>query len=227
MMNTSPKIGPILVVAILGLASLTLLTSAWGETANPGPVQAAWAMSGMDSVKRSDRLDAGTPGHGPRGQMWRCNAPGGFGPGGMHHGMGWRDPDQIAKKLNALETEIGIRSNQLDVWRDFTDALLGVMQRPNWQPVAGAQGGDAKPQPFALAERLADNAIARSKSAEALLKAIDALRAKLTPEQLDKVAAIEARIGAHHHGPHFDAPSPDDQKPDGGPRDGQNQGDRL
>ena len=65
------KIVPILVVAILGLASLTLLTSAWGETTNPGVVQAAW--SGMDG-KRGDRLDAG--GRGSHGPMWRCNAPG-------------------------------------------------------------------------------------------------------------------------------------------------------
>ena len=62
--------------------------------------------------------------------MWRCNAPGGFGPGGMHHHMGWRNPDMIAKRLNAMETEIGIRANQLDAWRDFTDALQGMMQRP-------------------------------------------------------------------------------------------------
>ena len=222
-MNTSPKIGPILVVAILGLASLTLLTSAWGETTNPGVVQAAW--SGMDG-KRGDRLDAG--GRGSHGPMWRCNAPGGSGPGGMHHGMGWRNPDQLAKRLNAMETEIGIRANQLDSWRDFTDALLGTMQRPKWQPADVAQGGDTKPQPFALAERLADNTIARSKSAEALLKSIDVLRTKLTPEQLDKVSAIEARFRGHHgRGPNFDAPSPDDQKPDVAPKDGPNQGDRL
>jgi hypothetical protein len=222
MMKTSPKIGPILVVTALGLGSVTLLTSAWGETTVPGPVQAAW--SGMDG-KRNDRLDAGGPGHGPHGPMWRCNAPGGSGPGGMHRG-GWRDPAQIAKRLNAMETEIGIRANQLDAWRDFTDALLGTLQRPKWQPADGAQGGDAKPQPFALAERLADNTIARSKSAEALLKSIDVLRTKLTPEQLDKVSAIEARFRPHQ-GPHFDVPSPDDQKPDGAPKDGPNQGDRL
>jgi hypothetical protein len=146
----------------------------------------------------------------------------------MHHGMGWRNPDQLAKRLNAMETEIGIRANQLDSWRDFTDALLGTMQRPKWQPADVAQGGDTKPQPFALAERLADNTIARSKSAEALLKSIDVLRTKLTPEQLDKVSAIEARFRGHHgRGPHFDAPSPDDQKPDVAPKDGPNQGDRL
>jgi hypothetical protein len=160
--------------------------------------------------------------------MWRCNAPGGMGPGGMHHHMGWRDPDMIAKRLNAMETEIGIRANQLDAWRDFTDALLGTMQRPKWQP-DGAQGGDGKP--FSLAEQLANNAIARSKSAEALLKSIDALKAKLTPEQLDKVAEIEARFRTHHSGPgpHFDAPSPDDHgsQPDDGPKDGPDQGDRL
>ena len=113
-MNTSPKIGPILVVAILGLTSLTLLTSAWGETTNPGVVQAAW--SGMDG-KRGDRLDAG--GRGSHGPMWRCNAPGNSGPGGMHHGMGWRNPDQLAKRLNAMETEIGIRANQLELLARF------------------------------------------------------------------------------------------------------------
>jgi hypothetical protein len=231
-MNTPPKIGPILVVAVLGLASLTLLTSAWGETGDVKLTEAAWAMPGGDAAKRGDRLDAGMQGPGHHGPMWRCNAPGGFGQGPMHR-MGWRDPDLIAKRLNAMETEIGIRANQLDAWRDFTDALLGVMQRPTppWQTADGAQGGDAKPQPFALAERLADKTIARSKSAEALLKSIDALRAKLTPEQLDKVAQIEARFRAHHPGlgSHFDAPSPDDHgpKPDDGRRDGPDQGDRL
>ena len=58
-------------------------------------------------------------------------------------------------------------------------------------------------------------AIARAKGAENLLEAIDALRAKLTPEQLEKVAGIEARIRARH-GRHgrcsrrgFNAPPPD------------------
>lgn len=223
-MKTPVKIGPIMVVAVLGFASLALLTSAWGEPGDgPKLTEAAWATpAGMP--KRGDRLYAGMQGPGGHGPMWRCNAPAGMGP--MHHRpMGWRDPDMMAKRLNAMETEIGIRANQLDAWRDFTDALLGTMQRPKWK----SQTGDVKP--FSLAEQLANNTIDRSKSAEALLKAIDALRTKLTPEQLDKVAAIEARVRAHFpgHGPQFNAPSPDDhdQGPDDGPKDGPGQGDRL
>jgi hypothetical protein len=231
-MNTPAKIGPILVVAVLGFASLALLTSAWGETGGaPKLTEAAWATPGGDVGKRGDRLDAGMQGPGGHGRMWRCNAPGGFGPGGMHHHMG--DPNMIAQRLNAMETEIGIRANQLDAWRDFTDALQGVLQRPTppWQMADANNGPGGKPQPFALAEGVANNAIARNKSAEALLKSIDALKAKLTPEQLDKVAQIEARIRAHHagEGPHFDAPSPDDHGSgsDDGPKDGPGQGDRL
>jgi len=229
-MNTPPKIVPILVVAVLGLGGLALLTAAWGEPGGTKLTEAAWTMPGGDMPKRGDRLDAGMQGPDGHGRMWHCNAPSGMGPGPMHHGMGWRDPDMMARRLNAMETEIGIRANQLDAWRDFTDALLGTIRRPQWQP-EGAQGADAKPQPFALAEQLANNTIARSKSAEALLKSIDALKAKLTPEQLDKVAQIEARVRAHFPGPgpHFDAPSPDDHgtQPNDGPKDGPDQGDRL
>ena len=66
--------------------------------------------------------------------------------------------------------------------------------------------------PFALAQRLADHAIARAKSAEDLLKAVDALKAKLTPDQLNKVVELEARFRARFaHGPRpdFAPPSPD------------------
>lgn len=197
-MKTPRKFVPILVAGVLGLGSLALLTAAWGEPGRGmGPGPHSW--------------------YG--GKMMRCNAQHagpGFGPGAGHGWHGGGGPDMLARRLGMMETEIGIRANQLDAWRDFTDALLATA-KPPFGPNTSTPTSDGK-EPFALAQRLADNAIARAKSGQDLLKAVDALRTKLTPEQLTKVAELEARFRAHHpHGPRpdFGPPSPDHgAKPD-------------
>jgi hypothetical protein len=150
--------------------------------------------------------------HGSK--MSRCEGPHSH----MRH-KGGPQPDHLAMRLSAIETKIGIRANQLDVWRDFTDALQATMKRPDRSAMFAESDKD---KPFALAQRLADNAIARAQSAEALKKAIEALRGALTPEQLTKIAEIEAKFRSRHHG-RFDRPLPrSDAQSDGldGPGDG-------
>ena len=204
------KIASIVVVAVLTVAGLTAVTLAVGDNGKWG--QSAWAKGGKH--------------HGGRHMCTR----GGHGGPGMH---GRHGPDKLAEKLSIMETEIGIRANQLDDWRDFSDALQATMKRPMMGPGGmGRPGGmgmmkpGADAEPFALADRFADGAIARGKSAEELKAAVAKLRTTLTPEQLDKVKAIEARFRArmaqHHgrHGPHGNGPhgkGPHGKGPHGGP----------
>jgi hypothetical protein len=217
---------------ILAFASVHMLTPAWGQTheATAGGTALAMTEIAKGELKRGDRLiaEATPPAPSHSGPPDRCDGPP-PGPGPkfrageaprQHFG-----PGRLAARLNAAETEIGIRSNQLDAWRDFTDALIATMTPPWLQhgPEAGTPGAAPSTQttePFARVQRLAENAIERGHHAEDLAKAIDALKSKLTPEQLTKVADIEARLSARQGGmgPHFGPPQHGPgPRPDGGP----------
>jgi hypothetical protein len=217
---------------VIAFAGVHMLTPAWGQThdAQMGGTALAMTEIAKGDLKRGDRLMAeATPPPPPHsGPPDRCDEPPGPGPR-FHAGDGPArppfGPGRLATMLNAAETEIGIRANQLDAWRDFTDALIATMTPP-WRQAASAAGpAGAAPdgqatQPFERARRLADNAIERGRHAQDLVKAIDALKSKLTPEQLTKVADIETRLSARHDGrmgqfggPHH-GPGP---RPDDGP----------
>ena len=103
-MNISKRIASIAIVAVLSVAGLAAVTMAGGHDGRWG--QSAWA--------------------GKHGDKSMCHRGG----GGKHGRHGWRHkgPDHLAKKLSVMETEIGIRANQLDAWRDFTDALQATME---------------------------------------------------------------------------------------------------
>lgn len=203
-MKFSKKMASLAVVAALSIAGLTAVTLAAGPGGVPG--QSAWAGEGKHGKSMCQRGSGGK--HGKYGR----------------HGR--KGPDYLAKKLSIMETEIGIRANQLDAWRDFTDSLQATMKRPMRGGHGMMASGD-NAEPFSLAERFADKAIDRAKSAEELKQAIATLRTTLTAEQLEKVTEIEARLRARmakhhgwkrgHHGKSHDGKGPHSKGPHAGP----------
>lgn len=168
------------------------------ETAQPMPgraPQAGWPCPGPHPEGPMMAFGDGMPmpPHGP--------------PGGFRHG-----PDltlELAGKLSAMETLIGIRSAQLDAWRDYTGALTDFLAFPKHRPpgpplpddaTASQSDHDADKQKELFGERIADGALDRAAKATVLKDKAVALRNILTVDQLAKLEDAERSLVP---GPHL------------------------
>ena len=154
------------VIAAIGVAALmgtTMLASA-GATEPAAPTEQA------------------SPGPGMK--------PGPRGPHGMdREARHARFEMRLAGQLSAAETLIGIRADQLDAWRDYTSALLALVQPPA-PPVPDEDAAKA----FAREERLAREITERAAKAATLVQSIEVLKTKLTSDQLEKLGEVDLRL---------------------------------
>lgn len=161
---------------------------------------------------------AGPSGHPPFGPMAHR------GPGaGPHGGPPCRDPMEFARTLAAAETAIGIRTDQLDAWRGFTDALLAAAPPPPPPPGRGPHQAakDAPRMPsdaLAGVEGLANRLQEQGKAGARLAEAAQTLKSRLSADQLERMARLGPALmppppGRPFPPPPFGGPGADDMEP--------------
>ncbi len=191
----------------LGLAAVLAISTLGGlvyaHEKNSGDDRGHYAMhGGKHAGKQGESKGPGCKRHGDKHGMKHGMRHGMRGErGDMRGGMGPHfrpDPNRMARELSVMETAIGIRAEQLDTWRDFTDALQAMMPKPPFRDRGPAMLQDR--EPFWMAEKFADKTLEKAEAAQQLKDAVKKLRETLTPEQLERVQAYEDSIHARMRG---------------------------
>lgn len=98
----------------------------------------------------------------------------------------------LAGHLSTIELTIGIKTEQLDAWRDYTSALLALLapEPPKNMNADPHDNGDKTKDPFDREGKLADHILKRAVAAQRLKDAIEALRTTLSADQLRLLATL-------------------------------------
>lgn len=208
-----------LAASLLGAVLVTASASADRETPDTARVQAQAQTKSQDRAPMTERAEpirlaevspcAPAPGsfacvQSPRGEQdGRRGPPSGMAPGPDRpfppHGPG---PLMLAARISAIETLIGINADQLDSWRDYTDALQAVLRSPVAPEDFKGDPPDALTQSAMLARRAAE----QGQYALALAAAVEELRGKLSPDQLERLKQAGPLLPPHPPGPAFGPP---------------------
>ncbi|OZA83530.1 MAG: hypothetical protein B7X76_07455 [Azorhizobium sp. 39-67-5] len=100
------------------------------------------------------------------------------------------DPIEVAGLLSAQEIALGIRADQIDVWRAFASAVVDFVA-VDGPPPPPEQGSRPKPEPFGLPQAIASRAVEAGAKAKAVLDARTALLARLTPAQIERARKMD------------------------------------
>ncbi|QTL01742.1 hypothetical protein J5J86_13055 [Aquabacter sp. L1I39] len=187
-----PKRGTILKV-VTALAGVAVAGWAIADTAGVGSLRPSELASGivLAAAPGTDAPSLSPAPPRPERPAARNAGPGGPGDVQPPRPVGpppLPGPARLAQLLAAAETYVGVKADQIDAWRTFTDAAIALVP----QPPAGAPA--RTDEPFARASEMAGRLASEGKKAEQLLAAIQQLKTKLTPAQLQRVAQFEAML---------------------------------